>query len=159
MLFRSTGYQLDQTLDGVRYAKHLSEQIVKGNVLVNVSAEKLDARNIIDSNKQFIAEEVVAYVSSSWRDFGYNETKCKRDVKYIVDAIRTDLVYGGNQRTNKAGEFYYLYPSNATIGGVPSTTTQLDPTITGVYYINQLARLYGSYIFILILCIINYYTY
>ena len=111
---QATGYQLDQTLDGVRYAKNIAEKIVKGNTLVSVSQQKLHARTTIDNNRTFIAEEVVAYVSSSWRDFDYNESKCKRDVGYILDAVKTDLVYGGNERSRQAGEYYYKYPSTAT---------------------------------------------
>jgi hypothetical protein len=124
---QATGYQLDQTLDGVRYAKNIAEKIVKGNTLVSVSQQKLDARTTIDNNRTFIAEEVVAYVSSSWRDFDYNESKCKRDVGYILDAVKTDLVYGGNERSRQAGEYYYKYPSTAT-------GAQLAPTLTGIKY-------------------------
>ncbi len=59
---------------------------------------------------------------------------------YILDAVRTDLVYGGNERSIVAGDFYYRYPSAATVGGEPSVSQQLDPTITGVYYANQLVQ-------------------
>ena len=92
------------------------------------------------NNKQFIANEVIAYVSASWNGFVYNEEICKRDVGYIIDAVRTDLVYGGNERTTIAGEFYYLYPSAATVGGEPSATQQLDPTTTGIEYANALSQ-------------------
>jgi len=124
---QATGYQLDQTIDGVRYAKNVADKIIKGNTLISVSQQKLDARTIIDNNRTFIAEEVVAYVSSSWRDFDYNEAKCKRDVGYILDAVKTDLVYGGNERSRQAGEYYYRYPSQAT-------GAELAPTLTGVKY-------------------------
>ena len=124
---QATGYQLDQTLDGVRYAKNIAEKIVKGNTLVSVSQQKLDARTLIDNNRTFISEEVVAYVSSSWSEHDYNEAKCKRDVGYILDAVKTDLVYGGNERSRQAGEYYYKYPSNAT-------GAELAPTLTGVKY-------------------------
>jgi hypothetical protein len=49
-------------------------------------------------------------------------------VGYIVDAVATDLKYGGNERSSKAGEYYYLYPSLATVSGYANPEAQLDQT-------------------------------
>jgi len=136
----ATGSQLLQTTDAISYASRLAQKIVWGQTFTSADSNKVNASNLLSLNKSLIAEEVVAYVSSSWSGVQYNETKCKRDVGYILDAVRTDLVYGGNERTTIAGEFYYRYPSAATVGGVPSVTAQLDPTITGVNYARRLAQ-------------------
>jgi hypothetical protein len=136
----ATGSQLIQTLDGVNYASRISQKIVKGIVFETASLNKQNADFLLNKNKNLISNEVVAYVSSSWFSIPYNEAKCKRDVKYIIDAVRTDLVYGGNERTRLAGEFYYKYPSAATVGGVPSVSNQLDPTVTGIEYGSKMAQ-------------------
>jgi hypothetical protein len=136
----ATGSQLIQTLDAINYASRIAQKIVVGQTFTSADTNKLNASNLLSLNKTFIAEEVVAYVSSSWSGVQYDEVKCKRDVGYIIDAVRTDLVYGGNERTSTAGRFYYLYPSAATIGGVPSATQQLDPTITGIERANALSQ-------------------
>jgi hypothetical protein len=136
----ATGSQLLPTLDGINYASRMIQKIVTGSVFVSADGNKVNASNLILRNKNLIANEVVAYVSSSWSTVEYNQAKCLRDTKYILDAVRTDLVYGGNERTRFAGEYYYRYPSAAIVGGVPSATQQLDPTITGVYYANQLVQ-------------------
>ena len=136
----ATGSQLLQTTDGVKYASRIAQSIVSGSVFQLADSDKLEASRLLSLNKALIAAEVVEYVSSSWSGVLYNEDKCKRDVGYILDAVRTDLVYGGNERTSIAGEFYYKYPSSATVGGVPSSTAQLDPTTTGVEYANRLAQ-------------------
>jgi hypothetical protein len=137
---QATGSQLLPTLDGINYAGRMIQKIVTGSVFVAAEGNKVNASNLILRNKNLIANEVVAYVSSSWSEAEYNQAKCLRDTKYILDAVRTDLVYGGNERTRFAGEYYYRYPSAAIVGGVPSATQQLDPTITGVYYANQLVQ-------------------
>ena len=137
---QATGSQLLQTTDGVKYASQLAQKIVSGSVFQSADSDKLEASRLMKENKGLIADEVVAYVSSSWSEVFYNESKCKRDVGYIIDAVRTDLVYGGNERTSIAGEFYYRFPSSATVGGVPSTTAQLDPTTTGVEYASRLVQ-------------------
>jgi hypothetical protein len=136
----ATGSQLTQTIDGINYASRISQKVVVGTTFVTASQNKTNASNLLSLNKNLIAREVVEYVSSSWYGVSYNQTKCERDVKYIIDAVRTDLVYGGNERSSTAGTFYYLYPSAATVGGVPSVTNQLDPTITGINYGSGLAQ-------------------
>jgi hypothetical protein len=137
---QATGSQLIQTLDGIDYASRIAQKIIVGTTFVTASQNKTNASNLLSLNKNLIAREVVEYVSSSWYGVSYNQAKCERDVKYIIDAVRTDLVYGGNERTSTAGLFYYLYPSAATVGGVPSVTQQLDPTITGIKYGSGLAQ-------------------
>jgi hypothetical protein len=135
----ATGSQLIQTTDGINYASRLAQKIGVGETFTSADSEKVEASRLLKANADLIANEVVEYVSSSWSGVQYDETKCKRDVKYILDAVRTDLVYGGNERTSVAGDFYYRYPSAATVAGVPSSTQQLDPTITGINYANRLA--------------------
>jgi hypothetical protein len=135
----ATGSQLIQTTDGINYASRLAQKIGVGQTFTSADSEKVEASRLLKANADLIANEVVEYVSSSWSGVQYDETKCKRDVKYILDAVRTDLVYGGNERTSVAGDFYYRYPSAATVAGVPSSTQQLDPTITGINYANRLA--------------------
>jgi hypothetical protein len=136
----ATGSQLIQTIDGINYASRISQKVIVGTTFETASQNKTNASSLLSLNKNLIAKEVVAYVSSSWYGVSYNQAKCERDVKYIIDAVRTDLVYGGNERTITAGTFYYLYPSAATVGGVPSVTNQLDPTITGINYGSGLAQ-------------------
>jgi hypothetical protein len=136
----ATGSQLIQTVDAINYASRLAKKISVGETFTLADSDNLEASRLLKANANLIANEVVEYVSSSWSGVSYNEVKCKRDVGYILDAIRTDLVYGGNERTAIAGEFYFLYPSAATVGGVPSVTAQLDPTVTGINYASRLAQ-------------------
>jgi hypothetical protein len=136
----ATDSQLLQTTDAMNYVSRIAQKIVVGETFTLANANKINASNLLLANQNLIAEEVVAYVSSSWSNVYYNEDKCKRDTKYILDAVRTDLVYGGNERSRTAGLFYYLYPSSATVAGVPSPTNQLDLTVTGLQYASQLAQ-------------------
>jgi len=136
----ATDTQLQQTTDAINYASRLAQKVIANTTFVSADSNKVNASNLLSLNKSLIAEEVVAYVSSSWSGVQYDEVKCKRDVGYILDAVRTDLVYGGNERTTIAGQYYFLFPSAATVGGEPNATQQLDPTITGVNYARRLAQ-------------------
>jgi hypothetical protein len=131
--------QLKQTNDGINYASRIAQKVIQ-NIVFNTASLAVSASvYLLRENKNFIAAEAIAYVSSSWSGVRYNEASCSRDVKYLIDAAATDLLYGGQERSITAGTFYYLFPSRATNAGVPSEQNQLDPTITGVRYAGKLA--------------------
>jgi hypothetical protein len=124
---QATSTQLEPTLTGVRYAKGTAMNVVVNKQFFTPNSNNQTAYNLIKDNKEFIQEETVAFVNAKYPELDYIESKCRRDVGYIVDAVATDLLYGGNERSNKAGEFYYLYPSLATENAqVVETTTAVD---------------------------------
>jgi hypothetical protein len=135
----TTNGQLEETLDGIRYASGVAQKVVQNIEFVTASVEVSASFDLLRKNKPFIQAEAIAYVSSSWSGVYYNEASCSRDVGFLVDAAATDLLYGGQQRSVVAGDFYYRFPSRATNAGVPSEQNQLDPTITGVRYAGRLA--------------------
>jgi hypothetical protein len=135
----ATTTQVTQTNEGINFASRVAQKVVQNIVFESASLEASASFDLLRKNKPFIAEEVIAYVSSSWSNVYYNEDKCKRDVGYLVDAAATDVLYGGQERAVIAGTYYFLFPSKATVAGVPSESNQLDPTITGVKYAGRLA--------------------
>ena len=135
----TTNGQLEETLDGIRYASGVAQKVVQNIEFVTASAEVSASFDLLRKNKPFIQAEAIAYVSSSWSGVYYNEASCSRDVGFLVDAAATDLLYGGQQRSVVAGDFYYRFPSRATNAGVHSEQNQLDPTISGVRYAGRVA--------------------
>ena len=125
------------------------QNIVRNYEYTTASAEVSASYDLLIANKEFIQNETIEFVSSSWSGFDYPELTCKRDVGYIVDAVATDLLYGGNERTITAGKYYYDYPSAAIVGGVPSVSQQKDPTVTAINYVKGLStELVGGNIFV-----------
>ena len=134
------GGQLNQTLDGINHSRILAEKVIVSTPFSQPTQAVLDAKELLDGNKTFIKNEVVAFVSSSWSEAGYNEVTCKRDVVHLLDASITDMVYGGNERTIIASEYYYRYPSAAIVGGVPSPTQQKDSTVDAIKYLGGISE-------------------
>lgn len=64
--------------------------------------------NVLEINKEFLAEEAVAYINVTYPLYAgtYDETACKRDVREYVDAIKWDIVYNSNYRTLTAASLY-----------------------------------------------------
>jgi len=67
----------------------------------------LNARNLIEENRNFIGSEISAYLEAKYPSIEYNRDKCLRDVDYILDAVFFDMTYGGNLETSVAANAYY----------------------------------------------------
>jgi len=79
-----------------------------------------DARTLLRENKEFIKEEITAFLTVNFPTVKYSRTKCKRDVAFIVDAMGYDLTYGGTWATLVAGTAYF--------DGDNSSALQIDST-------------------------------
>ena len=64
--------------------------------------------SIIWENKEFIQEDVIAYIEENFPNIEYSQAACKRDVGFIVDALRYDLTYNSEYASYKMVEYYYL---------------------------------------------------
>ena len=97
----------------------------------------LDAANLLEANKEFIKSEVIGFTTTTYpallTDPEYDETICKRDIGYIVDAIVYDLSYGGNSKSVAAGLAYW----NAGTSYVAGETTE---TVSAYRYIIDLSK-------------------
>jgi hypothetical protein len=136
----ATTIQLNQTIDGINYASALARKVMENQTFTTASSEVSASVALLRTNREFIQNETIEFVSSSWSNVKYNEDKCRRDTGYIVDAATTDLLYGGNERSVTAGLYYWRYPSRATNAGVPSEQNQLDPTVDGIRFANGTAQ-------------------
>ena len=79
-----------------------------------------DARTLLRENKEFIKEEITAFLNQNFGSLKFSRTKCKKDVAFIVDAMGYDLTYGGTWATLVAGTAYF--------DGDNSTQLQIDST-------------------------------
>ncbi len=74
-----------------------------------------DARKLIQENKEFIKDEITAWIAVNYPDVKYSKTKCRRDVGFIVDSIVYDLTYDGTWATLNAAVAYFDGNSSTTL--------------------------------------------
>lgn len=132
---QATGDQLLFTLDAINYVNQIAQRVVQNTTFVTASLARRATWDLLRANKTLFQEEVIAYVSSSWSEAQYDENICKRDIIYLVDALATDILYGGNERTIYAGTFYYRDPA-----ALPAVTEQLFFTEDAIEYLAQLTQ-------------------
>jgi hypothetical protein len=102
------------------------------------------AADLLSLNKQFIQEEVIAWINKQiveevapFVDFEYNSDICKRDVGLLIDAMVFDLRYGSAPRTISAA-LKYKDANNAS--ATLAITTQLTQTIAAIRRLETVAQ-------------------
>jgi len=65
------------------------------------------ARDRLQNNRDFLAADVSSYIVNNYPSLVFDQTKCERDVKYIIDALTYDIVYGTNLATRQAASAYF----------------------------------------------------
>jgi hypothetical protein len=92
-----------------------------------------DAARLLYANKSFLQDEISAFMDVNYHSLWISlsptqQAQCTRDMGYVVDAIRYDLIYGGNLETAVAAR---LYKNQLT--GVLVEPQSEQAAITAVY--------------------------
>ena len=68
-----------------------------------------NATELITLNKEFIKDEVISYINTTYPSFLTNSQaqKCERDMGYILDGLVFDLRWGGNSKTHLNADKYW----------------------------------------------------
>lgn len=107
------------------------------NLLTNYNSIK-QAHDLLESNKEWIQDEVIAYINTTYPEpgFTYNQDLCRRDTGLIVSSISNDM-FGGSSRSEEAGRSYYRGVSDL---GDPSVAigVQLTETLDANNYAKYL---------------------
>jgi hypothetical protein len=87
------------------------------------------ARTLILANRNFIADETVAWLAVQQPTLVYSTTKFKRDIRYMLEGLSYDLTYGGTSSAVYSG-LQYLSTSGQT-GSLGVSPTQDAMTFIG----------------------------
>jgi len=90
------------------------------------------ARKQLQRNRDFIIEEVQGYIKD--RYYVFDGDKCKADLGFILDAVKTDVLTGSNYNSIYAGLAYNIGTTNTT----RVLTEQLTETVSGINYAKKL---------------------
>lgn len=128
-LSRATAY-FNEVLDIVENGDQDTENAANALVFpvpVGGDTNKVNARNILQSNKAFIRSEIIAWISNPSNGYtappGWNSTRLNFDVGQWVDALTYDILYGGNSAATQQGRLYFTGPVG---GGVTGGTLNIS---------------------------------
>jgi hypothetical protein len=131
----SLGAACEDVASAINTLGYLFVQVITNNAVDRY----LDASELIARNTNFIASEALGYAKAEYPTLGLStqdETKCLRDIRYILSALRRDLSLGGNAGILTAAESYF---TGAQLTGIPET--ELSPTRYAFEKVRDLAIL------------------
>ena len=134
------GQQKAETIDAINFAATVAHTAVNdysGNSTPQAAlpyrGSNLNGVARILANKEFVKEDVIAYLYNVYGGFNYDQEKFATDVGLVLDAVLTDTIFGTNYNTRVAA-FAYLRSYN-----VSTTTSQKLQTIAGLNKARDLA--------------------
>ena len=121
--------------------------IIVPNGLAKTSADIVDSYELLQANKLFIQNEVIARIDYDNTEFEYDRTTCRRDVGYIIDSIAFDLLHGGNRQSVTSGVYYYGFNAADTAidDQIPQTVAaynRIKELLTDIVQGQSVATLY-----------------
>tara|TARA_R110000803_G_scaffold30857_3_gene69262 strand:- start:9691 stop:16278 length:6588 start_codon:yes stop_codon:yes gene_type:complete len=127
--------QQSETVAAINFAKSL----ITTNVLTNTAyvapsnTRNPYANDLITQNLDYVAEETIAYINDQitnnvgiWTGFTYNEAKCRRDTKLILQGVAFDLKFGGNTKSRDNAQNYWDGATSQVAGQQAQTVDALD---------------------------------
>jgi hypothetical protein len=91
------------------------------------------------SNTDFIKAEVRAWIAINYPELDYDKIACERDVEYILEALRYDLIYGGNSQTVEAGLAYWE-GTTLSLGLGETGQSEITATLGAYAYLRDMIR-------------------
>lgn len=83
-----------------------------GSNTASTDTAVMNTEAILLANRDFLADEAVAFMQSVYPLYNFDPASCKRDVKAYIDAWIYDLTYTGNYKSLLAARYY----RNAVLG-------------------------------------------
>ena len=112
------------------------------------TADADDAADRLQNNRDFLAAEATAYIALNFSSLVYDVAKCERDIKYIVDALTYDILYGGNSASRVAAESYFVGTTgqlgSGQSGATSTTYAHLNSVIQDIVLGNSVTPTSGN---------------
>jgi len=123
----------------------ITDKIVPSGLATN-DPRIVHAYTQLQNNKGYLQDEVIAFITSTTSGFTYDQTKCRRDVGYMIDSISFDCLYGGNRQSITSGINYYSHNALSSVQTPAETTatiaayTRLSDIVSGIITATPIAR-------------------
>ena len=102
--------------------------------LGTTTAGQTSAKNLLIDNIDFIQTELNAYIKATYPALVYDAASSETDIKYIVQSLVYDLMYGGNSQSVYAGQ-RYNYEGTLNLG-----SGQQAVGANAIGYLNTIAQ-------------------
>jgi len=108
---------------------------VTGNNTVTTDIDRIDARTILEANRECIKAEVDAYMANTYISYVYDAARWANDIDRFINAMIYDLRYPGNYKSVLHGRLYANAVSGSALEDmfyVRDTTSIRNMTLKGL---------------------------
>jgi hypothetical protein len=152
--FQTSPQVINTVLDGGAVAVPLIDKLVGiiNNIIVNGPSVapalqtgngpdwgSVSAQVLLESNRQFIQNEVIAWTNQNYPDLIYREDKCYRDTGLIIDAISQDIILNANAKTIEAAVSYFAKGNNIIENAEYGQKDQVIETVAAINRAKEIA--------------------
>jgi hypothetical protein len=99
----------------------------------------VSAQVLLESNRQFIQNEIIAWTNQNYPDLIYREDKCYRDTGLIIDAITQDIILNANAKTIEAAVSYFAKGNNIIANATYGEKDQVVETVAAINRAKEIA--------------------
>lgn len=92
----------------------------------------VSAQVLLESNRQFIQNEIIAWTNQNYPNLIYREDKCYRDTGLIIDAITQDIILNANAKTIEAAVSYFAKGNNIIANATYGEKDQVEETVAAI---------------------------
>ena len=89
----------------------------------STDASVINGYNALLANTASIITSTLNWINNNNPGFNYDQTRCSKDLHYILDSVAFDILHGGNRQSTQAGAYYYGFSGTTSIPNeIPQTT-------------------------------------
>jgi hypothetical protein len=108
---------------------------IVSNGLPSLDANVIAGYADLTGAKETLIVETINYINNTAIGFVYDQTRCEKDLGYIIDSVAFDLLHGGNKQSVKSGVYYWAYNNAST--AIPN---EIPQTSAAYNFIKTLTR-------------------
>jgi len=118
---------VDILINGKVSTEQAHDDLVFPPPAVLPTADADDAAIILQNNREWLKDELIAFITANYPSASYDETLCRRDIGFIVDGLTFDILYGGTHAITINTRAYFIGAvSQLSDGEVPATVAAYE---------------------------------
>jgi len=112
----------------------VQDTIIPNGLTKSSDPDVQNAHDLLQANKLYIQAEAIAFVEATKANgFTYDQNKYTQNFGFIVDAVSTDLLYGGNKQSVQLGTYYWNFDGSSS-----AIANELSQTVAAYNYIKSI---------------------
>jgi hypothetical protein len=125
--YGATSSRVGSAFDNINYLLTVGTANLTDTIVPNGAASStpsiINGYNTLIASTSSIIDSTIDYINNNNPGFVYDQTRCRKDLHYILESVAFDTLHGGNRQSIQAGAYYYQFGGTSSIPNeIPQTT-------------------------------------